>query len=282
MLLPPILSRLVSWPPPTVGELAPPLSLTADDGTWVRLPDFRSRLNVLLVFVNDRNDPEAIRAIRALDRASGRFEALDVAIYGVSTSRPDTLRAWRQTHDLQTWFLYDPLAAASRGFRASSRVRPVCKDTTVLIGKDGTILHGSRGFADVEALLTLVAAREGKPVPPSASVPETAVSVVDIDPVQAERLLAAEPGAYVVVDVRTRAEFDGGHIVGALHIPVDEIPHRHAEIGRTSGLLFVCAAGGRSAQAAEFMVSIGATRVFNVAGGMSQWTGPTSSEVVRA
>jgi rhodanese-related sulfurtransferase/peroxiredoxin len=258
------------------------LSLTADDGTWVKLPDFRERLHVVLVFVGDLEDPEAIRAVRTLDRAKRRLEALDAVAFGVSTARTDTLRAWRQTNGLETFFLYDPLAAASRGFRASGRVRPVCKDTTVVVGKDGSVLLSERGYTDVEALLRAIAAREGKPVPPAATstqAPQEAVR--DVDPAQALALLGEAGSPWVLVDVRTRGEFDAGHAPMARHVPVDELPHRYGELGRMDKLLFVCAAGGRSAQAAEFMVSVGAKDVCNVVGGMSAWpaTGAGSAEV---
>ncbi|HND32076.1 MAG TPA: rhodanese-like domain-containing protein, partial [Myxococcota bacterium] len=61
------------------------------------------------------------------------------------------------------------------------------------------------------------------------------------------------------------------------HIPVDELPHRYAELGQTTHIIFVCQGGGRSAAAAEFMTSIGASHIYNVAGGMSQWEGPKQS-----
>ena len=51
----------------------------------------------------------------------------------------------------------------------------------------------------------------------------------------------------------------------ARHIPVDELPHRHAELGQGSHLVFICHSGGHSAAAGEFMTSIGGTHIYNVA-----------------
>jgi rhodanese-related sulfurtransferase len=76
------------------------------------------------------------------------------------------------------------------------------------------------------------------------------------------------------VDVRTRGEFEADRSPLARHVPVDELPHRYQELGQTDHLIFVCQGGGRSAAAAEFMASLGASNIYNVAGGMSQWTGP--------
>jgi rhodanese-related sulfurtransferase/peroxiredoxin len=249
--------------------------LTADDGTWVKVPDFKDRMHVLLLFVADLDDPESIRAVRAVDRERDRLEALDVAVFGVSTRRTDALRSWRATHALETPFLYDPLAAAARGYRASGRVRPSCVDTVVLVGKSGRIVLAERGFPPVERPLAAAAREDGRDVPPPPAREEAterpSTTVRDITPLEARSLLDTPEGGWLLIDVRTRAEFDAGHAPNARHIPVDELPHRHAELGQARRLIFVCAAGGRSAQASEFMVSVGATEICNVVGGMSEW-----------
>jgi rhodanese-related sulfurtransferase len=87
-------------------------------------------------------------------------------------------------------------------------------------------------------------------------------------------MLTEKDSPFVLVDVRTKGEVEREHTPMARHhIPVDELPHRYAELGQTTHVIFVCQGGGRSASAAEFMTSIGATHVYNVAGGMSQWEG---------
>ncbi|MHC4846304.1 MAG: rhodanese-like domain-containing protein [Planctomycetota bacterium] len=82
--------------------------------------------------------------------------------------------------------------------------------------------------------------------------------------------------AGIVIDVRTPQEWAGGHIEGALHIPVDEVQKRLHEVPRDGREMFViCAAGGRSAAAADFLSNRGYLNVFNVEGGMGQWRGTT-------
>jgi rhodanese-related sulfurtransferase len=254
------------------------LSLTADDGTWVQLPDFRGHLHVVLAFLRDVEAPETTRFLRDLDAARDRLATLDAAAYGVSTARPDALRAVRARHGLGVPLLYDPFALVSRGFHASGMLRPRCCDVLVAVGKDGAVLHAARGLDDLEGLLAAIARAEGRAVPPARDVREDAPTAPapwrDIDPAGALALLGAEGSTHVLVDVRTREEFRSGHVPGARHIPVDELPHRHAELGQDSRLLFICAAGARSAAAAEFMASIGGTDLYNVAVGMSGWTGP--------
>ena len=53
-----------------------------------------------------------------------------------------------------------------------------------------------------------------------------------------------------IIDVRSPLEFQGGHVVGSVNIPLNEIPQKLAEITAMEGpLVLCCAAGARSAQA---------------------------------
>jgi rhodanese-related sulfurtransferase/peroxiredoxin len=282
------LSNLVRWQPIAPGEQATPLSLTADDGTWIKLPDFKGHLNVLLLFFASTTDAETDAWLRSIDAAREAFEGYDTAVFGVNTARTDALRAYRARVGLQFFLLYDPLALAARGFRASGRIRPFCKDAAVLVGKDGKVAFAERGRASASALVAAAARLEGKeppaPPPPAPAPSATlrtpgqpSAAVTDIDSEGALRLLDEADSPYLLIDVRTKGEFEGARSPRARHIPVDELPHRYNELGQTTHLIFVCQGGGRSAAAAEFMSSIGATQIYNVAGGMSQWSGPRVS-----
>jgi molybdopterin/thiamine biosynthesis adenylyltransferase/rhodanese-related sulfurtransferase len=80
-------------------------------------------------------------------------------------------------------------------------------------------------------------------------------------------------GAQVVlVDVREPYEWETGHIEGALHIPMQQIPKRLAEIPRDRDLVMICRSGSRSAHALHYLVSQDFTRVKNLVGGMSAWS----------
>lgn len=82
----------------------------------------------------------------------------------------------------------------------------------------------------------------------------------------------AEPwaaGAYVV-DVREPFEYESVHIPGAVPIPLGEVAERHEEIPRDQPVFVVCAVGGRSARAAQFLAQLGVD-AHNVAGGTDAW-----------
>jgi peroxiredoxin len=138
-------AQLVRWSPLQPGEPAPKLSLTADEGTWIRLPDFKGHINVLLVFFRSMSDDATDAWLKDIQRNRQRFEDLETAVFGVSTARTDKLREYRSSLGLEFFLLYDPLAVDSRAFRCSGRLRPVIKDNVVLVGKDGLVVEAWLG-----------------------------------------------------------------------------------------------------------------------------------------
>jgi rhodanese-related sulfurtransferase len=77
------------------------------------------------------------------------------------------------------------------------------------------------------------------------------------------------PEGVHVLDVREDIEWRYGHIDGATHIPLRQVPARMAELpdGQT---LVVCKVGGRSAQAVAYLAQHGLD-VVNLDGGMLEW-----------
>jgi phage shock protein E len=74
-----------------------------------------------------------------------------------------------------------------------------------------------------------------------------------------------------LVDVRSRAEFAGGHIEGAINVPVGDLERREAELGPKETVLVVyCASGMRSARAKGILNGLGRTNVHDL-GAMSRW-----------
>ncbi|KGJ72534.1 sulfurtransferase [Cryobacterium roopkundense] len=74
----------------------------------------------------------------------------------------------------------------------------------------------------------------------------------------------------VVVDVRENDEYAAAHVAGVTHIPLGEVVARTGEIPEGSPVYVICAAGGRSAQAAAYLQAQGFDAV-NVAGGTIAW-----------
>ena len=61
-----------------------------------------------------------------------------------------------------------------------------------------------------------------------------------------------------IIDVRTLAEFMGGHVNGSLNIPLQNIIEHVEEIKQMKEhIIFCCASGNRSGQASHYFKSLG-------------------------
>jgi rhodanese-related sulfurtransferase len=77
------------------------------------------------------------------------------------------------------------------------------------------------------------------------------------------------PEGLAILDVREPVEWAHGHIDGAVHIPLMELPDRLDEVPADQ-LLVVCKVGARSAQATGYLLQQGRDAV-NLDGGMLDW-----------
>lgn len=68
-----------------------------------------------------------------------------------------------------------------------------------------------------------------------------------------------------VIDVRTRQEFQGGHIRGAVNIPLHELAGNLSKLKKDKPLITCCASGMRSSSAKGLLESKGYT-VYNGGG----------------
>lgn len=71
----------------------------------------------------------------------------------------------------------------------------------------------------------------------------------------------------MIIDSRTKEEYDFGHIEGAINIPVDEIRSRLNEIPRDKKIIVYCAVGLRGYIASRILMQHGYTDVYNLSGG---------------
>lgn len=78
-------------------------------------------------------------------------------------------------------------------------------------------------------------------------------------------------GSVLVIDVRQQAEWNEGHIRGAIHIPVAQLPHRLHQLPSGTTIVTVCRSGHRSAVAARTLTRAGRD-VLNLRGGLNAWT----------
>jgi rhodanese-related sulfurtransferase len=78
---------------------------------------------------------------------------------------------------------------------------------------------------------------------------------------------------YVLLDVRSKAEFEKGHIPGATNFDISS-PHFADSVGaldKSKTYLVNCAVGMRSARACKKMQELGFTNLFDLAPGFDGW-----------
>lgn len=77
----------------------------------------------------------------------------------------------------------------------------------------------------------------------------------------------------MVVDMRQLWEYQHGHIPGATHMFVNEIPARINELPKDKDIVFQCWHGNTSLQASAYLIENGwsAERVASLEGGIAGW-----------
>ena len=77
----------------------------------------------------------------------------------------------------------------------------------------------------------------------------------------------------IIIDVREKSEWSGGHIAKAKHIPLGSLAGQMGSLNTNSEIIVVCQSGRRSASAAKRLQQAGFQSVKNLSGGMMNWKG---------
>ena len=150
-----------------------------------------------------------------------------------------------------TLLLFDALSMTFK--RLNLRKDPAC----ALWGTKATITH----LIDYDQFCAAGRGQEAKPVS------ETKLKEISVEQLKAKM----DKGGVIVVDVREPHELEICKIAGTKHIPLGDIPNRYTELDPKAEILVHCRSGGRSAKAANFLLSKGYTDVSNVEGGILAW-----------
>ncbi len=77
----------------------------------------------------------------------------------------------------------------------------------------------------------------------------------------------------VVVDVREKKEFESGHIVDSINVPLAKLKQRLTELKKhqEKPVVVVCKLGQHSGEAAKTLLEAGHTEVYKLNGGLTEW-----------
>lgn len=115
------------------------------------------------------------------------------------------------------------------------------------------------GWFDPDAVAAWSAAAQH----PLSQVPQ--IGVMDL-------AASIKNGGVTLIDVRNANEWAGGHIAGAIHIPLGRLADRLDEVPRTKPIVMQCAGGARSMIGASVLKTHGIDRVINLTGGFGAWS----------
>jgi rhodanese-related sulfurtransferase len=105
------------------------------------------------------------------------------------------------------------------------------------------------------------------------------IEVVEYRAASFRDVTATEAAAFIaeneplILDVRTRREFDDGRLEGAVLLPIQELQHRIGELSahKERPVFIYCRTGNRSTVASKLLVDAGHRQVVNLRNGIVDW-----------
>lgn len=96
----------------------------------------------------------------------------------------------------------------------------------------------------------------------------TSAETGSVRTVQAAEAASLVDDGATVIDVRTPAEFDSGHLAGATNIDVQaaDFHERVGDLDKDASYVLYCRSGSRAGAAADMMTDMGFTDVVNAGG----------------
>ncbi|MEZ7912423.1 MAG: rhodanese-like domain-containing protein [Propionivibrio sp.] len=93
-----------------------------------------------------------------------------------------------------------------------------------------------------------------------------------LSPAKAIQLINREDA--LVIDVREQAEYVGGHVADARHLPLADLANRAGELDKFKAgpVLVVCQTGARSGGACRTLEKLGFAKVHSLEGGVAAWS----------
>jgi len=103
------------------------------------------------------------------------------------------------------------------------------------------------------------------------STVQVKASYSNITPEEAKKRLDNEKGI-ILLDVRTKEEYETGHIKDSKLMPVDTLKQESVKslLDKEATIVVYCRSGNRSATAASILIEQGYKNVYNL-GGISNW-----------
>jgi rhodanese-related sulfurtransferase len=77
---------------------------------------------------------------------------------------------------------------------------------------------------------------------------------------------------FILLDVRTKPEYDSGHIEGCLHIPLNELRSKMDQLDKSKEIVTYCGVGLRASHAHRILKNAGFEDTKFMEGSMAAWS----------
>jgi rhodanese-related sulfurtransferase len=94
--------------------------------------------------------------------------------------------------------------------------------------------------------------------------------IVPVSEIDVDQLESLDITAIQLIDVREPDEYAEARVPGAALVPLMTVPNQLERLDRDTAVYLICASGGRSLNAAEYLEQQGFEAV-NIAGGTKAW-----------
>jgi thioredoxin 1 len=139
---------------------------------------------------------------------------------------------------------------------------------TLMLFRDGLLLFNQAGALPPQALEGVI--QQARELDMDAIRAQIAAAEANPDELDLDSFAAEHAGGGYVLDVREEQEYAAGHVPGAVHIPMNDVPQRLAEVPTDRRVSVICASGGRSRAIADYLQANGVDAV-NVSDGTAGW-----------
>jgi peroxiredoxin Q/BCP len=124
-----------------VGDPAPDVTATAQDGTRVALADFRGRQPVVLFFYPKDGTPICTKEVCAFRDAYEDFVKAGAAVIGISSDSEERHQEFAATHRLPFHLLSDTDGALRKAFGVPKTLGIMAGRVTYVIDREGIVRH---------------------------------------------------------------------------------------------------------------------------------------------
>ncbi len=139
---------------------------------------------------------------------------------------------------------------------------------TLMLFRDGILLFNQAGALPPQVLNDIIS--QAREVDMDAVRAQVAEAQANPDELDLDTFAAEHAGGGFVLDVREDDEWASGHVPGAVHIAMNDVPERLAEVPTDRRVMVICASGGRSRAIADYLQEQGVDAV-NVTAGTAGW-----------